>query len=507
MALLDINQNVAAYNGTANAYKFYLEVIQNSQSIADNTSNITVNHYAQGRNGWGYSGFSTPASYIYVGGVLKKTTTVASIPTSGAKTLIGTWNGDVPHNADGTLTLSVSANYNPNTSSYYYVAASNTLSGTIQPTTIPRASVPAVSNYTIANTTDSLTYTVASRADFYHKAIWTLGGVNTTVTLGEINTTTASFSIANTALLSKLPSRTSGSISIEIETYADSGYTTLLGTSTTSATVSVDTSAIKPSVTLGNIAINTSPHNTITVPVAGYSKVQSAFTASAGSGASGVTTYFTISHGTMTTATSTATSGTAVSDTIPASASNYTLTIYAYAKDTRGAVSATVQKSVTVYGYTAPTATLNAYRTETNASTTEDGAGLYVYVTFSGAVGASVNSQNSIQTTTCTYTGSISGTATNGAHYALADNASVTFTLTVTDKITSSAAVVYVAPAAYPLDLYDDGQGTVGAAVGGVAPAGGFAVFVDLHLYEGQKIIIHKTGGTTEVHDVSELFN
>lgn len=413
------------------------------------------------------------------------------------------WSGSrvVNHNNDGTKTLNISARLQIGQYSYNISG-----SGSWALDTIPRASTPALNNYTIVNTTGSLTYTVTSRGDFYHKAIWTLGGSSTTVTLGEINATTSSFTIANTALLAKLPARASGSLTLEIETYSDSGYLTQIGTATTSATITVDTSAIKPTVTLGNIAINTTPHNTITVPVAGYSKVQSAFTAAAGSGASGVTTYFSVSNGSMTTTTSTATSGTAVSDTIPASASNYTLTISAYAKDGRGAVSATVQKSVTVYGYTPPTANLTAYRTETSSSTTEDGSGLYVYVVFSGTVGATVNNQNSIQTTSCTYTGSISGTATTGAHYALADNQSVTFTLTVTDKVSSSGAVVSVASAAYPLDLYDDGQGTVGAAIGGVAPAGGFAVYVDLHLYEGQKIIIHKTGGTTETHDVTDLF-
>ena len=414
------------------------------------------------------------------------------------------WSGSrvVNHNNDGTKTLNISARLQIGQYSYNISG-----SGSWSLNVIPRASVPSVSNYTVANTTGSLTYTVTSQGDFYHKAIWTLGGQNTTVTLGEINATTSSFTIANTALLAKLPAQASGSLSVEIETYSDSGYTNLNGTSTTSATITVDTSAIKPTVSLGNIAINTSPHNTITVPVAGYSTLKSTYTTTRGNGASGVTTYFTASHGSMATATSTTTTGTATTGTLPASTSNYTFTLSAYAKDSRGAVSSTVSKTITVYGYTAPTATLAAYRTETSSSTTEDGAGLYVYVTFSGAVGASVNNQNTIQTTVCTYSGSISGTATNGAHYALADNQSVTFTLTVTDKITSSSAVASVAPAAYPLDLYDDGQGTVGAAIGGVAPAGGFAVFVDLHLYEGQKIIIHKTGGTTEIHDVSELFS
>lgn len=500
-------QYVATYDGRPSAYVFRLYATLNSQDITNNTSNITVTAYAYGRNGWGYNGFYTPTETIYVNGENKASATVSSIPTSGAEVTLCTWTGNIQHNADGSRAISVTASYAPNTSAYYYVPKANNVSATATLTTIPRASVPSVSNYTITNTTGSLTYTVTSRADFYHKAIWTLEGSSTTVTLGEIDTTTSSFTIANTALLSKLPAQASGSLSIEIQTFTDSGYTNQIGTSTTSATITVDTSAIKPTVSLGNIAINTSPHNTITVPVAGYSTLKSTYTTTRGNGASGVTTYFTASHGSMATATSTTTTGTATTGTLPASTSNYTFTLSAYAKDSRGAVSSTVSQTITVYGYSAPTATLSAYRTETSSSTAEDGAGLFVYVTFSGAMGASVNNQNSIQTTVCTYSGSISGTATNGAHYALADNQSVTFTLTVTDKITSSSAVASVAPAAYPLDLYDDGQGTVGAAIGGVAPAGGFAVFVDLHLYEGQKIIIHKTGGTTEVHDVSELFS
>lgn len=498
---------MTTYNKTTSAgthYTIYLLVENVDTDIVNNKSKVRYRSWITGdssTSSWGTGNWSIniggttgSGSFSYNFGSQKTYYCTGSSTTYATTPYIN-------HNADGTMNISVTFSFTGAS-----LVGSATIAETFALDTIPRASTPAVSNYTITNTTGSLTYTVTSRADFYHKAIWTLGGTSTTVTLGEINATTSSFTIANTALLAKLPARASGSISLEIETYSDSGYTTQIGSATTSATVTVDTSAIKPTTTLGNIAINTTPDNTITVPVAGYSKVQSAFTAAAGSGASGVTTYFSVSNGSMTTTTSTAASGTAVTDTIPASSSNYTLTISAYSKDSRGAVGSTVQKSVTVYGYTPPTATLTAFRTETSSSTTEDGSGLYVYVTFSGTVGASVNGQNSIQTTSCTYTGSISGTATTGAHYALADNQSVTFTLTVTDKVSSSGAVVSVASAAYPLDLYDDGQGTVGAAIGGVAPAGGFAVYVDLHLYEGQKIIIHKTGGTTETHDVTDLF-
>ena len=464
--LLNINQYGATYGGASNAYQFYLVVTLNSQSTANNTSNITVTHSANGRNGWGYSGFSTPTSAITVGGTQRVSSTVSGIPTNGASVTLSTWTGNVTHNNDGTLSLAVSATYNPNTSGYSYVPRTNTLSGTITLPTIPRASDVSVSNYTISNTTGSISATITSRANFYHRWRWKVGSGSWSAwnDKGLISTTSSTVTVSNSNLLSRMPNDKSATFTIEVATYSDSNYSTHVGTKSASATLTV---TIKPSVSLGNIAINTSPISGYAV--AGYSTVKATWSATAGSGASNGTTYFTISTGSVTVSSSTASSGTVTSTTIPGSASNYTLTITAYTVDSRGLRSDNVSKSITVYGYQPPTATLSAYRVADSTSTTEDGAGVYVYVTFSGAVRSSVNNQNSIQSTTCTYSGSISGTATNGQHIALADSQSATFTLTVTDKVTSSTAIVSVAPALYPLDLYDNGQGTVGVGFGTTA--------------------------------------
>lgn len=485
--ILNINQYGATYGGTSNAYQFYLEVILNSQSTADNTSNITVNHKANGRNGWGYSGFSTPTSAISVSGTQKVSSTVRGIPTNGSVVTLSTWTGNVAHNSDGTLSITVSATYNPNTTGYSYVPRTNTISGTVTLTTIPRASDVSVSNYSITNTSSSISATITSKANFYHKWRWKIGSGSWSgwTNKGLISTTSSTVTVANTSLLSGMPTSTSATFTIEVRTYSDSGYATHVGTKTATCTVSVNTSNIKPSVSLGNIAINSSPISGYAV--AGYSTVKSTWSASGGYGTTSNTTYFTVSSGSLTSTSSTSASGTVTSNTIPQSASNYTLTIYAYSKDSRGAVSGTVSKSITVYGYQPPTATLSAYRVADSTSTTEDGAGVYVYVTFSGAVRSTVNNQNSVQSTTCTYSGSISGTATNGQHIALADSQSATFTLTVTDKVTSSTAIVSVAPALYPLDLYDNGQGTVGVGFGTTAVPN--RVTSALHIFVGESFM------------------
>lgn len=456
-----------AYTSTGTNYWIYLIVENVDQDTANNRSKVRYKAYLEGASStssWGtgsytvtINGASTSGSIQYDFSSAKKWYCIGS--DSGYRT-----SGYISHNNDGTKSITVSFNF-----SGASLVGSATISETFTLNTIPRASDVAVSNYTVANTTGSLSATITSRANFYHKWRWKVGsgswsGWNNK---GLISTTSSTVTVSNSNLLSRMPNDKSATFTIEVATYSDSNYANHVGTKSASATLTV---TIKPSVSLGNIAINTSPISGYAV--AGYSTVKATWSATAGSGASNGTTYFSISAGSVTASSSTASSGTVTSTTVPGNASNYTLTITAYTVDSRGLRSDNVSKSITVYGYQPPTATLSAYRVANSTSTTEDGAGVYVYVTFSGAVRSTVNNQNSIQSTVCRYTGSISGTATNGQHIALADSQSATFTLTVRDKVTTSTAVVNVAPALYPLDLYDDGHGTIGVAFGTTAERG-----------------------------------
>lgn len=461
---------MATFTSTSGSYTTTLTVNQTSQSTQNNQSTLTYSLTLTKNSGTGlWNNNSCPYSISIDGSVVASGSFTYDFRGTSAGytiTLKGSTTTTVNHNSDGTKTVACSASVNMDNEPYVYVMNP---SGDLALTTIPRASDVSVSNYSIANTTGSISATITSKANFYHKWRWQMndGTWSAWANKGLISSTTSTVTVANTTLLAQLPSATSGSFNIEVATYSDSGYTTLIGTKSATATVSVNTSNIKPSVSLGNIGLNSSPISGYAV--AGYSKVQSAWATTNSSGASGVTTYFTTSHGSLATTSSTSTSGTTVSGVIPSASANYTLTLSAYAKDSRGAQSSTVSKTITVYGYTPPTATLTAYRVASSSSTTEDGAGTYAYVTFSGAVGASVNGQNTIQSTTCTYSGSISGTATSGGHYALADTQTVTFTVTVTDKVTSSTAQKTISTAIYALDLYDDGQGHVGVGLGAIA--------------------------------------
>ena len=458
---------MATFTSTSGSYTTTLTVTQTSQSTQNNQSTLTYSLTLTKNSGTGlWNNNSCPWSITIDGSTVASGSFTYDFRSYSSLTLKGSTTTTVTHNSDGTKTVACSASVNMDNEPYVNVMKP---SGDLALTTIPRASDVSVSNYSIANTSGSISATITSKASFYHKWRWRMnsGTWSSWTNKGLIASTSSTVTVANTTLLAQLPTATSGSFNIEVATYSDSGYATLVGTKSASATVSVNTANIKPSVSLGNIGLNSTP--IANYAVAGYSKVQSAWTTTNSSGASSVTTYFTTSHGSLATTSSTSTSGTTVSGYIPSSSANYTLTISAYAKDSRGATSSTVSKSITVYGYTPPTATLNAYRVASSSSTTEDGAGTYAYVTFSGAVSASVNGQNSVQIISCSYWGSFSGQASNGQHIALSDTQSLTFQLSVTDKVSSTTIQKTVNTAAYPLDLCDDGNGNVGVGIGTVA--------------------------------------
>lgn len=462
---------MAEYTATSGSYTTTLTVTEGAYDIASNTSPVTFTLTLKKNSGTGlWNNDSCPWS-ININGTSYSGSFTYDFRNYSSLTLKSSTTQTITHDSDGTKKIAVSASVNMDNTPYVYTMSP---SGELTLATIPRASDIAlsVSSFSITSASgNAFSWSITAKSNsFYNRLRYSIGNKSNVSSNKGQGSSSGYFT--NQELLSALPTSTSGSLTVYCDTYSDSGYSNLIGSKSVVITVSVNTSYIKPSVSLGNIGINSSPISGYAV--AGHSKVQSAWSTSNSYGATSVTTYFTVSTGSLATTSSSSTSGTVVSNVIPSNASNYTLTIYAYAKDSRGAVGSTVSKSITVYGYQPPTANLSAYRTSSSSSTSEDGAGTYAYVTFSGAVRSSVNSQNSIQSTVCTYSGSISGTATNGGHYALADTQTVTFTLTVTDKVTSSTASVTIATASYPLDLYDDGNGHIGAGIGVVAESDTF---------------------------------
>ena len=342
----------------------------------------------------------------------------------------------------------------------------------------PQASkiATSVSSITVSSTSTSLGYTVTpTKSGYYH--VLRFGRTEssaTSVTIGTISTSSYSGSLNGTQLLTAFASASSGTLYLWLDTYKSSTVSEAnrVGTARiASVSVTITTANFKPSIsTMNNISVYQAGTNISGYLVAGYSSAQIASiaaTAGTGTSVSRIDYVITPGSGSTTTGSISGSSGYIRTSVLPAASSNYTLTITATAYDARGQASTAVSKTITVYGYSTPVITANIYRTESSTSTTRDDAGEYVYISYSAVVGASVNSQNTIQSTTCQGSGSVSSSYSSGTHISFAETANATFTVTATDKVSSSTYSVIVYPARYALELYDDKQGNLYAKTSG----------------------------------------
>ena len=255
---------------------------------------------------------------------------------------------------------------------------------------------------------------------------------------------------------------------------------------------------------MSSITINSTPISGYYV--AGKTVAKLTYSKTTPRGASSVTVYFSANKG-VTFASSSATSGTTVlTNTLPASTINYTFTVSVYAIDSRGNQSTTkTLTSSTVYAYAQPKITGKFIRVADATSTTEDSAGGYVYGTYSGTVGASVNGQNTITTTKCLMNGTGSSLA-SGFHTALAQSSGATFVVTVTDKVGTSVSQTFtVSTAVFPLDLYDNGSGTVGVGMGTTAEGGFVQSNMDIRIVKDNQTMVRGYADTGNIYARGEI--
>lgn len=485
---------MATYTSTSGRYTTTLTITQGTQNIATNSSVVNWSLSVLSDGGTIYHWNDTCPWNVKINGTTVDSGTFSYDLRSGGTQTVMSRSGTttVVHDNDGTKTVSVSAYVDMDNPSF---VSPMTASGNFTLTTIPRASdVSVASSYTIANTTGSLSATISPKASFYHRWKWTVDSYTSNwTTLGQ-SSSSQTISVTNTNLLARLPTSASGSITFTVETHNGSAYSssTLVGSSTATSTLAITLTAIKPTLSYSTIAVDSSS------PISGYAirgystlKVTSV-SSTGGSGTNALTVTATISGisgATMATKTlssasgsNTISNGTMTSNTLPAGTSNVssgTVKFSLTATDSRGA-STTVEKtySATVYGYTPPVVTLNAYRVNSSSSTTPDGAGAWVYVASCTATrGSSINNQNSIVTgnsatravvtlgsTTTTYT---TLSSVHQKWFSLAITSSGTIVLYAKDTVGGTAqAQVSIGNATYPIILRDNGSGVVGVGIG-----------------------------------------
>lgn len=367
-------------------YTYQCTVTENSYSVANNTSNVTIAFYIKGP--WSPSFYEWVTYYgILVDGSVKKTGSSSPYVTTNNVHLL-TWTGDISHNSDGAKSINVGvylyhsgpANYLPK----QYTSSSPLSMGSVTLTTIPRASSLSLSTTSlnvgssitanISRASSSFTHTVEFYIDNSYYQKYTSVG------------TSQSFTIP-TSWYAAMPSSTSCTAYCRITTY--NGSTQIGSQVSKSFTVNVPGS-IAPSI--GTITLD--PANIVTkdgtsrnILVQGKNKITvSVSGCSAGSGSS-IKSYTFSGPGISTTTTNTSvTSSTTISNT-------GTLTYTVKVTDNRGRT-ASKTATITCYAYTTPyIKPFDAYRCNSNGVADENGS----YVKCNYTLGySSVDNTNNI---------------------------------------------------------------------------------------------------------------
>ena len=336
-----------AMSTTNDKIKYKVTVTQNSQSVANNTSNVTVSVRVY-RTNTGYTTYGTGTVYCTINGTqyTESITSSDKITSSGIVLFSKTLN--ITHNADGTKTLATSTRITHDQFSSSAQSYSQAL------TTIPRATTPTVSASSV-NMGASITINMPrASSSFDHTLTYKFGSA--TGTIGSDLGTSKAWEVP-LSLASQIPNGTSGTCTITCKTYNGS---TLIGTKTVSCTVKVPSSVV-PSISSLTV---TEAESGLSAKFGAYvqnkSKAKVTISAS-GSYSSTIKSYKTTISGK---------SYSGSSFTSGVLTTSGTVTISTTVTDSRGRT-ATKSANVTVVAYTAPKITkFTAFRS--NASGVQD---------------------------------------------------------------------------------------------------------------------------------------
>ena len=248
-----LTKSVSPQGGGYN-YTYTVDVIENSTSVANNTSNVTINFYIKGPWAPSYYDWTTYYGIIIDGSVRDSGSSRPYVSTSNVKLL--SWTGDIAHNSDGSKSISVSVYLTNGSASYLptqYPSSSPLYMGSVSLTTIPRASSVSCSTADIgSNATISISRASSS---FTHTLTYSFGSLSGTIAT-KTSSTSVSWTIPTT-FYAQIPNDKSGTGTITCYTYNGS---TLIGSKPTSFTATVNESASKP--TLNPTAIDSNATTT-----------------------------------------------------------------------------------------------------------------------------------------------------------------------------------------------------------------------------------------------------
>ena len=454
---------------TNNQYvKYTITITENSTSVENNTSNVTVK-VKFFRTNSGYETYGTGKVYCTIDGT-KYTSSVGlsqKITNSGIVLFTKTLN--IKHKTDGSKTLSVSSYISIDLNGSTLSSSSQSYSHAL--TKIARNStISSVTSSVEVDGTNKCTVEISRVVSTHtHTVTWKIGSYTHSAT--SVGTST-SYAIP-TSWMNAIPSATSGTATVTVTTY--SGSTKIGSTVSKNFTLKIP-SSIVPSVSATIAMVNGTVPSSWGIYVQGKSKC-TITPSSSGSYSSTIKT-ITITGGTNGKYNKSMTTDTAW--TTPTLAESGTISFTIKATDSRNR-SASVTKSITVYEYKTPSiSSVTVQRCTSDGTLNDDGTYLKVSVPTSSY--SSCNGKNTC-TLTVMYkesTATTWSTATNVSTTAsvigaggISTSKSYNVRFTITDAFTSVTKDVTVSTSGCLLNFRKDKDGL---SLGKFAETSGFDV-------------------------------
>lgn len=447
-----INIYGSCSGSSGNKYDLWLKVTQNSQSIENNKSNVTVKLYLKRNDGYSSSAYNLDEDensvVLKVAGRERVNENLSIDTRNNVKLLLASWTGDVSHNDDGSLSLSVSGSFSMGGTNL----SGGSVSGSFKCTDIPRASTLTLSKSSL-NPLDSVGASISSASSsFSHKIKWSLGDSAVTHTLST-GVTNDTFTVP-VSWAEELPSAKSGTISVVLTTYKSSKK---IGSKSYSLKLTIPkTDEFLPEFNLAITRVDNSVPSAIGEYVKGKSQVKLEVKSLSVKHGAKVSSY-------------TAKVGSSSKSKVPATfdlnkAGEITVSITV--KDSRG-YSVTKSEKINVLDYSAPSVSVKRlYRCDSKGN--KSNSGTYVYcslnVKFSSLNGK--NTSNVIykyKKTNDLFSGekALSQTAAILGNDGISNINSYIFAFKVTDSITKSSNFVegFVPSSAIPFNIRRGGKG------------------------------------------------
>lgn len=464
-------------------YQFNFKVYLVEQSIQNNTSkfrivqNLWKNNGTVGNLMWSTANYGPHGELSYsLDGTNYTAFTGDRIPqyricreSDAVETV--SWTITINNNSNGTLSFYVkmawvkgtgdSAKWHP----YSFTSDAEQITNV---PTIPRAStLPDISNITISSQSGKTTGTITVKASFYHSLTYKIGQngteyyANVSGTSNAINkrllSSNTSFDIPYSKLLELMPSSKTGTLYVTLTTYSNSSGSTIVGTSSKTVSVSINTDNFKPVIAFQSSDLSIVTYRqyfTSYCIAAGLDKLSANYSCTASYGSSIDKVYFELlgsGQGVKQinyNPDSQTGIATYLSDTILESSGSFNVQLQAYAMDSRGVKSSTIySSSLQILGYSRPSVSVSKIcRVNGSGSTTEDTAGETGYVLFSVAAGVFrdangiVDIGNEIMVPPTSYTYTIDSVASSmnpgtGNWFSLDEDKSALISITVGDKL------------------------------------------------------------------------